>query len=296
LHRRRFVKNKVIMHINYCEQGQTISELCRKAADWGFDGIEFRGRRTGVAETPEEYLDQITRSTQEAGLTDVLFGSPTPNMMLPDAAARAKEIEEGIRFYRMAKDRLKARLTVSNAFTGGLRNPDKNIPYGAYERQGSGCATEDQWKWATEGYRIIGDAVAKLGVRLAFETHMGYLHDTPLAAKKLVDMIGKPFIGINLDYGNAVYFQTNPSLAETIKALGASTFYTHLKNSIAIPSGGRVPTGLADGQINHREYLRLLKESGFTGPIGIEAPRPGDREWYAVQDLTYIRSVMKDLG
>ena len=290
------MKNKVIMHINYCEQGQTIPELCKKAADWGFDGIEFRGKRTGVQETTEDYLDEIARSMKKAGLKEVMFGYPTPNMMLTDAAARAKEIEQGVRFYEMARKRLKSWFSVSNAFTGGLTNPDKTIPYGQYERHGSGCATEDQWKWAAEGYQIIGDAVAKLGVRLAFETHMGYLHDTPLAAKKLVDLIGKPSIGINLDYGNAVYFQKNPSLAETISALGKSIFYTHLKNSIGLPSGGRIPTGLADGQINHREYLRLLKQIGFTGPIGIEAPRPGDREWYAQQDRAYIQSVMKDLS
>lgn len=290
------MKNKVIMHINYCEQGQTIPKLCQKAAEWGFDGIEFRGKRTGVQETTEEYLDEIARSMKKAGLKEVMFGYPTPNMMLTDAAARAKEIEQGVRFYEMARKRLKSWFNVSNAFTGGLTHPDKTIPYSQYERHGSGCATEDQWKWAAEGYQIIGDAVAKLGVRLAFETHMGYLHDTPLAAKKLVDLIGKPSIGINLDYGNAVYFQKNPSLAETISALGQSIFYTHLKNSIGLPSGGRIPTGLADGQINHREYLRLLKQFGFTGPIGIEAPRPGDREWYAQQDLAYIKSVMKDLS
>jgi sugar phosphate isomerase/epimerase len=248
-----------------------------------------------VQETTEEYLDQIARSVEKARLSEVMFGYPTPNMMLPEAGAREKEIEQGVRFYQMAKERLGKRFTVSNAFTGSLTNPDKTIPYSAYERHGSGCATEDQWKWAVEGYQVIGDAVAKLGVRLAFETHMGYLHDTPLAAKKLVDRIGKASIGINLDYGNAVYFQKNPSLAETIKALGASIFYLHLKNSIGLPSGGRVATGLADGQINHREYLRLLKEAGFTGPVGIEAPRPGDREWFAKEDLAYVRAVMKDL-
>lgn len=290
------MKNKVIMHINYCEQGQTIPELCKKAAYWGFDGIEFRAKRTGVQETAEEYLDSITSSVEAAGLTDVLFGYPSPNMMLPEAAARAKEIEQGIRFYQMAKDRLGAKFTCSNAMTGSLTNPDKTIPYAQYERHGSGCATDDQWKWATEGYQIIGDAMTKLGVKLAFETHMGYLHDTPLAAKKLVDMIARPSIGVNLDYGNAVYFAKNPPLADTIKAMGSSLLYVHLKNSLPLPTGGRIATGLADGQINHREYLRLLRDAGFTGPIGIEAPRPGDREWFAVQDLAYIKAVMRDLS
>lgn len=289
------MKNHIIMHINYCEQGQTISEACKKAARWGFDGIEFRAKRTGVQETAEEYLDEIARSVKRAGLKEVLFGYPSPNMMLPDPEARKKEIEQGIRFYEMAKKRLGERFTCSNAFTGPLTNPDRSIPYTAYEKHGSGCATAEHWKWAVEGYQIIGDAMTKLGVRLAFETHMGYLHDLPHVAKQLVDKIGRSSIGVNLDYGNAVYFPKPPSLAEAIKGLGSSLFYLHLKNSVAVPSGGRIPTGLADGQINHREYLRLLKEVGFTGPICIEAPRPGDREWFAKQDLAYIKSVMREL-
>lgn len=36
----------VIMHVNYCEQGQTLEEICRKAVGWGFDGVEFRRKRS----------------------------------------------------------------------------------------------------------------------------------------------------------------------------------------------------------------------------------------------------------
>ena len=111
-----------------------------------------------------------------------------------------------------------------------------------------------------------------------------------------MDRIAKPNVGLNLDFGNIVYFPKPPTLAETIALLGPRILYTHLKNSMALPSGGRIPTALGDGDINHREYLRLLKGLGFTGPIGIEAPRPGDRESFAKPDLDYIRSVMRDLG
>jgi sugar phosphate isomerase/epimerase len=278
------------------KQGQPIPELCCKAVDWGFDGIEFRLRRTSVKETPEAYLDLIADSAEAAGLAEVLFGIPTADMTLPDAAARAAEIEGCIRFYEMAKARLKTKFTLANAGAGFMRNPDKTVPFEAYERNGSGCATEEHWEWAAEGYRAIGDAAARLGIRLAFETHMGYLHDTPSASLKLVDRIAKPNVGLNLDFGNIVYFPKPPTLAETIALLGPRILYTHLKNSMALPSGGRIPTALGDGDINHREYLRLLKGLGFTGPIGIEAPRPGDRESFAKPDLAYIRSVMRDLG
>ena len=31
------------------------------------------------------------------------------------------------------------------------------------------------------------------------------------------------------------------------------------------------------------------------GPIGIEAPRPGDREWYATNDYNYVKSIIDSL-
>lgn len=88
----------------------------------------------------------------------------------------------------------------------------------------------------------------------------------------------------------------NPSLAETIRKMAKGVFYVHLKNSLPVPAGSRIPTGLADGEINRREYLRLLKEIDYCGPICIEAPRSGDREWFARQDVTYLKNLFQELN
>ena len=282
----------IIMHVNYCEQGQKIPEMCQKAVDWGYDGIEFRRYRRGEDETSESYLDTIAKSADKSGLQWVMFGGPGFDLMTDDAQARKAQVEEGLAFYKMAADRVK--LSVCNCMAGTLRNPDSSIPYGQYDKHGSGIATDDHYKWAAEGYKELGALAEKLDFRLAFETHMGYLHDLPVPTKKLLGMIGSPAVGANLDYGNMVYFPSSPSLSETIETLGDGMFMVHLKNSM--PSGdGRNAVGLGDGIVNHREYLRLLKESGFDGPICIEAPRQGDREWFAQQDIAYLKALMKDL-
>ena len=123
---------------------------------------------------------------------------------------------------------------------------------------------------------------------------MNHLHDYAESARKLVDLIGRDNFGINLDYGNSVYFKGIAPLEEAIDICGEKLFYTHLKNSMPVP-GGRMPTALGGGEINHRAYLKKLKDVGFNGLLGIEAPRPGDREAYAREDLAYIRSVIADL-
>ena len=290
------MKNPIIMHVNYCEQGQTIDEMCSKAVSWGFDGIEFRRKSAALKyDSQEKYLDDIAKAKDKSGLKYVLFGSPTADMVLADSEARKKEIEGAIEYFGSALKRFP--LTVINALAGGLT--DKSVPYSEYHKQGSFCATENHWNQAVEGFRILGKFAEEHNFKFAFETHMGYLHDTPQSAKKLTDLIQSPAVGINLDYGNAVYFPANCilSLADTIKLLGNSMHYLHLKNSLATPGtdNKRMPTALSEGEINHREYIKLVKQSGFEGPICIEAPRPGDREHFAQEDLKYIKSVISSI-
>ena len=271
----------VIMHVNYCEQGQTIEEMCRKAAQWGFDGIEFRSRREKVEETPEEYLDKIEAGVKASGLRQVVFGSPGPALILEDAGERQRHVETAIALYRQAAERFGVR--TCNLVTGwlGIGEP----------------VTDDHWAWQVNGCQDLADALANVDIRFGFETHRGYVHDTIESTRKLVEDIDRPSIGANLDYGNMVHAEGQPSLEETIRIFGGKLHYVHLKNSVRLRGDkGRIATALAEGQINNRRFVQLLMEVGYDGPICVEAPRAGDREWFAQQDLAYIKSVLADLG
>jgi sugar phosphate isomerase/epimerase len=57
-----------------------------------------------------------------------------------------------------------------------------------------------------------------------------------------------------------------------------------------------VATGLGDGEINTRHLLRLLSAMGYTGPLCLEGPRAGDREWFAQQDIAYLRRLLAELS
>lgn len=283
----------VIMHVNYCEQGQSIKDMCHKAVEWGFDGIEFRRKRNGVNETPKDYIKSIEKAVKKTGLKKVLFGGPGADLANPDPAIRDQQIKEMIEFFKMAANSFE--LSVCNTMAGSLLNNDKSIPYSNYDMHGSFAATPDNWKWASEGFKILGKMAEELNFKFAFEAHMGYIHDLPEKAKYLVDMIDSASVGVNLDYGNSVYFKDKPSLRKAIEVTSDKLYYVHLKNSVGLKDGSRFPTALSEGEINHREYISLLKEFKYNGPICIEAPRPGDREWYAKEDIKYIKSVIEDL-
>jgi len=45
--------------------------------------------------------------------------------------------------------------------------------------------------------------------------------DTVEAAKRLATEIGRPSIGVNLDYGNIIDFKEHPSLEDCVTTLGS---------------------------------------------------------------------------
>ena len=291
--------NKVIMHINYGEitydsyGKKTIDDICKQAAETGFDGIEFRG--VPPKELSElsfkEYATQIAAAKKKYGLSEILFGIGVKDCTNDDKDVRAKGVATALEKIQIASELCGT--TICNTFAAIHRSPISTAPGTSYEFHGSAAATQKDWDLTVDTFQQFGKGLEKLGVKVGFETHMNYIHDLPAPAKKLVDLIDNPMIGINMDYGNTAYFPVRPTVEETIDLYGDKLFYTHLKNSSPVPGSSlRMATGLGDGEINHRLYYAKLLEAGYTGPIGIEAPRGGDRVWFAQQDLNYFKSVM----
>ncbi len=298
--------NKKIMHINYSEgtynyfgkvYGDSyIDGVCKMAAQIGYDGIEFRGDCPKELEGTsfKDYVGQIAVAMKKYSLSETLFCISMPEAANPDKEARDVSLKNAVEKLEIVNDLCGT--TLCNSTSMGIVSPIKTASISAYEYHGSIAATPEEWKWSAELYSRLGEVAQKLGVKIALETHMHFIHDTPEATVKFVNMVDSPAVGINMDYGNTVYFPKQPSVVDTIDMYGDKLFYTHLKNSVAIPGAiGRQPTSLDGGVINHRTYLIKLKEVGFDGPIGIEAPRPGDRVLFAKQDFEYFDSLYKQI-
>ncbi len=289
------MNNPVIMHCNYAEQGQTLEEMCGLAGRLGFEGIEFRRKRTGRDESAASYLDEIARAVEKHRIAHVVFGGPGPDLVGGDADSRRRVLDEVIAFYRLAAERFE--LSVCNITTGGLAA--KDVAYTEFDKHGSNHATPQQWDAVVEGMQELGDLATELSFKLAFETHNVYLHDLPQPTRKLIDRIGRDSVGANLDFGNIILHPDGGTLEAACEALAGSIYMLHLKNAYLIPQrryNNWIMSPLSEGAINNRQFLKLVKAQGFQGPIVIEAPRAGDREEFARQDLAYIREVMRQLG
>ena len=290
----------IIMHVNYGETDfgrfgkNSIEDIFKIAVDIGYDGIEFRSSIPQELShlSYESYIDEIGRCKGKYGLKTIILSARYSDLLSKSNEECDKAIAENIKQVRYANKICGT--TIFNAAAKVIKSSIATAPSGSYEFHGSGAATENDWENTVNVFKKVGKELETLGVRFAFETHMNTIHDTPQATKKLVDMIDSQAIGVNMDYGNTVYFPNCLGLEETIDLYGDKLFYTHFKNSMAVGKE-RVPTALSEGEINHRLYLKKLKETGFKGPIAIEAPRSGDRIWFAKQDFDYVKSIIDSI-
>lgn len=284
--------NKIIMHINYCEQGQSIDEICQKAVAWGYDGVEFRSKRMGIEEDMNQYLEDIYSGAKKYGLRNIIFGGGNPDVINDDKAVRESSMEYCENFYPRAKEMFD--FDVCNLFLGALLNPAKEIPYAEFSKHGSYIAEQVHWSRAEKGLKSLASIAENNDFKFAMETHPNYLHDNIKATMKLVKLSDSDAIGVNLDYINSHVVPGGMSIEDALEAINDRLYYVHLKNIIKL-NDGRIRIGLGDGEYNNRHIMKKLLESGYEGPICVEAPRQGDREWFAQQDLSYIKSVIKDL-
>ena len=284
----------LILHINYFEPGVELRDACRIARELGADGIEFRQRPGGFAGTSEEYLDALSSALDAFPLDYVSFGAPGPNLMLPSALDRQREVQRCIAFYNEAAKRYGT--TLFNSFTGGLSNPDPSVsPYDS-AAHGSAIAKEEHWQWAVEGFQSLAREAKTNGYQLGFESHGHYLHDSIASCVRLVQDIGSPEVGVIWDHANLLLVENPPTFASSISDLGRGLFAVHLKNWLLPPRFHPVICLLEEGILNVREQLRLLRDSGFQGPICVESPRNGDRLNFVRRDVACLNDLMHELG
>lgn len=278
----------ILMHINYFERPYTLSTLFDKAKFYGYDGVELRGKADGLSTS--EYLAAVKAEMDRTGTTSVVIACPC-NLNNPDADARAAEVE-------WASDLLRQSAAIGVKLFNTMAGPmlAEGTAYSEFHLNGSGCATWQQWAWAVEGYKQLGAVAEELGVRMAFETHNCYIHDLAKPTAEFLRRIDSPAIGANLDMGNIVLNKNGEPLTEALTVLDDKIYYNHLKNVFKPSVGGYVICGLPHGVIDNRVWAKFLMEKGNNSPICLEAPRQGDRDFFAKEDIEYFRWVLEGIG
>ncbi len=139
-------------------------------------------------------------------------------------------------------------IAVLNTFTGDAETPDERAAFFANVRE-------------------IADRAEAAGIRLCIETDSN-LMPTAEVGVKVLEEIGHPWIQINYDPGNVVYY-TGAAPEEDLRYALGRIGHVHLKDK----RGGKGTLdfpALGEGDIDIPSILRDLRASGFSGPVSME--------------------------
>jgi D-psicose/D-tagatose/L-ribulose 3-epimerase len=130
--------------------------------------------------------------------------------------------------------------------------------------------TQDQWKWAVEGYRSLADTLAASRVTLAieplnrFET---FFLNTAADAVRLASEVNHPNVGILFDTFHANIEEKD--VAEAFSTVGPYLKYVHTsENDRGIPGSGHVDWLSVFSALSDMNYGGWLTIEGFGFALG----------------------------
>jgi sugar phosphate isomerase/epimerase len=136
----------------------------------------------------------------------------------------------------------------------------------------------------------LADQAADDGIHICIETHGG-LSSTGAKAAALVEMIGKPNVGINYDTANVIFYGgVRPE--DDIHAAAKYVNHLHLKDKAGGDQEWNFPA-IGSGNVDFAPVFDALEKAGFTGPISVELEFQGE-PWPPLDDVN--RAVTESLG
>jgi D-psicose/D-tagatose/L-ribulose 3-epimerase len=207
----------------------------------GLDGIEIH-----LGDVSAMPVKAIERKKQETGL-DTTFGTMLDaehNIISPDPSVR----RAGVEFLKERVDLI--------ASLGGTKLC--GVVYAAYDYFTGNMATAEEWKRSVDGLQQVAEHCRARGVVLGVEPinrYKTYFLNTVADARRLVDDVGHPNVGLLLDTYHMNIEEQN--FYEAFKTAGDKLVHVHLnENYRGIPGTGLVVW---------RDVFRALDEIGYDG-------------------------------
>lgn len=222
--------------------------LFQQLKDKGYDGVQVP-----ILEGDEKHFSEIGKMLDDIGLEATaltILGTPEQHLVSPNAEYR-----------RNGVDHLKWGIDCNVALGS------KMLCGPIYQTLGyftGNAPTDDERKWAVEGFRELGDYAASADIRLVIETvnrFESYLVNTMADLCSLLELIGHPAVTGMYDSFHANLEEQDPFAAIASSEKWIS--YVHIsENDRGTP--GR-------GHIDWNRTFRTLKEINYDGWLTIEA-------------------------
>ncbi len=246
--------------------------VIEKAAEMGFDGIEF----VEDEYTNPEKAHLIKEKCDEAGITPVAF-CVAANFSSADKDCRRSETE-----------RIKKLVDVAKLMGVSLLRHD--VAWNALPRE-NGVGYDAALPYLAECTREIADYAESLGIRTMTENH-GFFSQDARRVEKLLNAVGHTNFGALVDIGNFMCADEEPT--ESVGLLAPYAFHVHCKDFYLKPGdttnpgegwfetrAGNFLRGccLGFGNAHSAQSIHLLKKAGYDGYMTVEYEGGEDVFW-----------------
>ena len=180
-------------------------------------------------------------------------------------------------------------------FACELRARNLLLVVGEYIWNREVIAPADQWKWAVEGARELGEYAAAMDLEIAVEIEpfdLSILNNIAHMGRFLSD-VGTPSVKANIDVSHLALAHDAP---ERIAELSGRIGHAHLSDCDGTKHGDLPP---GRGVVTFPPFLKALSASGFDGTVSIEleySPEPGRIVEWVREAYTSASRLMSDLG
>ncbi len=115
----------------------------------------------------------------------------------------------------------------------------------------------------------------------------------------LLQTVDRPNLFVNFDPANMILYGSGEPL-EALRKVGAYVRSCHCKDATWSEQPGEtwgLETPLGEGDVNIREFVKTLKDLGYTGPLTIEREVSGDRQISDIRrGIELLRTIKKELN
>lgn len=243
------------------ETGCSNLDLCDKAKELGFDGIEFIDLK---CEDPIAEAKAIRTHCEEIGLPIIAY-TVGANLLAEDLPAEVK--------------RLKSCVDVANALGASVMRHDVASKLKDVEGYTWECAIEEM----IPAIREISEYAATYGIRTCSENH-GHVFQNSERVERLIRAVNHPNYGWLVDMGN--FLCVDEELTSAVRRAAPYAVHAHAKDFLYhVPKSGQpIPEGffqssngnllrgtvVGHGVVPVAEDIRTLQNAGYDKWLSLE--------------------------
>lgn len=256
------------------KENSPIEDCIEKAAEMGFDGIEFLLYQLQSEEN--SYLQKLKRQAFHAGL-DIMGFSTHQGFVFPEKEKRDSEIKKTIHQIELAYQLGIPTMRLNTGRWGTTKSFDDLMANKGIEPVLEGYTDDEGFKWVIDAIEQCIPTAEKCGVVLGLENHWG-LGRTAEGVLRIVNAVDSPWLQITSDTGNFLENQY-----EQLEMMAPKTFLVQAK------------TYFGEGKwytldIDYNRVAEIFRKVNYRGYVSIEFEGQADPMEAVPQSLELIRN------